>query len=81
MASITDFGGAFMRAKDPEALDVWYERHFGLVRPTDRSRFPPRLSALRLCSPSSDKRMRTFLLHRRRSSIFMSTISTACWTV
>ncbi len=33
MASITGFGGAFVRANDPEALYSWYERHLGLTRP------------------------------------------------
>lgn len=32
MAVITGFGGAFIRANDPESLYQWYERHFGLVR-------------------------------------------------
>ena len=32
MASVTGFGGAFVRAKDPEALYAWYERHLGLTR-------------------------------------------------
>jgi hypothetical protein len=32
MASITGFGGAFVRANDPEALSRWYERHVGPMR-------------------------------------------------
>jgi hypothetical protein len=32
MASITGFGGAFIRANDPEALYEWYERHLGLIK-------------------------------------------------
>jgi predicted enzyme related to lactoylglutathione lyase len=32
MASITGFGGAFIRANDPEALYTWYEQHLGLTR-------------------------------------------------
>jgi predicted enzyme related to lactoylglutathione lyase len=32
MASITGFGGTFIRANDPEALYRWYERHLGLTR-------------------------------------------------
>ena len=32
MASITGFGGIFLRAKDPKALYQWYERHLGLVK-------------------------------------------------
>jgi predicted enzyme related to lactoylglutathione lyase len=30
MAKITGLGGAFLRAKDPEALYAWYERHLGV---------------------------------------------------
>ncbi len=26
------FGGAFLRANDPEALYKWYEQHLGLIR-------------------------------------------------
>jgi predicted enzyme related to lactoylglutathione lyase len=32
MASITGFGGLFLRANDPKALYQWYERHLGLVK-------------------------------------------------
>jgi predicted enzyme related to lactoylglutathione lyase len=32
MASITGFGGVFLRANDPKALYQWYERHLGLVK-------------------------------------------------
>jgi predicted enzyme related to lactoylglutathione lyase len=32
MASITGFGGIFLRADDPKALYQWYERHLGLVK-------------------------------------------------
>ncbi len=32
MASITGFGGVFIRANDPKALYAWYERHLGLVK-------------------------------------------------
>ena len=32
MASVTGFGGAFLRARDPEALARWYEQHLGLPR-------------------------------------------------
>ena len=31
MASVTGFGGAFLRANDPTALYQWYEQHLGLV--------------------------------------------------
>src|SRR5258706_12040925 len=40
MASITGFGGAFLRANDPEALYRWYERHIGLVRSEGSFAFP-----------------------------------------
>lgn len=40
MASITGFGGAFIRANDPEALYAWYERHLGLVRSEGSFQFP-----------------------------------------
>ena len=32
MASVTGFGGVFIRAKDPDALYAWYEQHLGLIR-------------------------------------------------
>ena len=32
MASITGFGGIFLRATDPKALYQWYEQHLGLVK-------------------------------------------------
>jgi predicted enzyme related to lactoylglutathione lyase len=32
MASVIGFGGAFLRARDPEALYRWYEQHLGLKR-------------------------------------------------
>lgn len=40
MASITGFGGAFVRAKDPKALYKWYEEHLGLVRSHGSFSFP-----------------------------------------
>ena len=40
MASITGFGGAFVRANDPEALYRWYEQHLGLKRPEGSFAFP-----------------------------------------
>jgi predicted enzyme related to lactoylglutathione lyase len=40
MASITGFGGAFIRANDPEALYSWYERHLGLKRSNGFFAFP-----------------------------------------
>jgi glyoxylase I family protein len=32
MQKITGIGGIFFRAKDPEALSAWYEKHFGIPR-------------------------------------------------
>ena len=40
MASITGFGGAFLRANDPEALYRWYERHLDLMRSEGCFAFP-----------------------------------------
>jgi predicted enzyme related to lactoylglutathione lyase len=40
MASISGFGGAFLRANDPEALYSWYERHLGLARSAGCFTFP-----------------------------------------
>ena len=40
MASIIGFGGAFVRANDPDALYQWYERHLGLVRAEGSFAFP-----------------------------------------
>ena len=40
MASITGFGGAFLRANDPEALYKWYEQHLGLARSQGSFTFP-----------------------------------------
>lgn len=40
MASITGFGGAFVRSNDPEALYHWYERHLGLTRSEGCFAFP-----------------------------------------
>ena len=41
MASITGFGGAFVRANNPEALYNWYEQHLGLIRSQGSFTFPP----------------------------------------
>jgi predicted enzyme related to lactoylglutathione lyase len=35
MARVTGIGGLFFRAKDPDALAAWYERHLGIVNQTD----------------------------------------------
>jgi predicted enzyme related to lactoylglutathione lyase len=40
MASITGFGGIFLRADDPKALYQWYERHLGLVKSDGSFAFP-----------------------------------------
>jgi len=40
MASITGFGGIFLRADDPKALYEWYERHLGLVKSGGAFSFP-----------------------------------------
>ena len=40
MASITGFGGAFLRANDPETLYRWYEQHLGLTRSEGAFTFP-----------------------------------------
>jgi predicted enzyme related to lactoylglutathione lyase len=40
MASITGFGGAFIRANNPDALYQWYERHLGLMRSDGSFTFP-----------------------------------------
>lgn len=41
MASITGFGGIFLRANDPEALYAWYEQHLDLVKEGGAYGFPP----------------------------------------
>ena len=40
MASVTGFGGIFLRADDPKALYQWYERHLGLVKAGGAYTFP-----------------------------------------
>lgn len=40
MASVTGFGGAFIRSNDPEALYRWYEEHLGLKREAGSFLFP-----------------------------------------
>lgn len=40
MASITGFGGIFLRADDPKALYQWYERHLGVVKADGSFAFP-----------------------------------------
>jgi len=36
----TGFGGAFLRAKNPEALSQWYEQHLGVAREHGAFTFP-----------------------------------------
>src|ERR1700733_2858456 len=40
MASVTGFGGVFLRADDPKALYQWYEEHLGLVKTKGAYAFP-----------------------------------------
>ena len=40
MASITGFGGIFVRTDEPKALYEWYERHLGLVKSGGAYMFP-----------------------------------------
>lgn len=40
MASVTGFGGIFLRANDPKTLYQWYERHLGLVKSGGAYAFP-----------------------------------------
>jgi predicted enzyme related to lactoylglutathione lyase len=41
MASVTGFGGIFLRTADPKALYAWYEQHLGLVNAEGAFTFPP----------------------------------------
>src|ERR1700691_2620639 len=40
VASITGFGGIFLRADDPKALYQWYERHLGVAKSDGAFSFP-----------------------------------------
>ncbi len=40
MASVTGFGGIFLRADDPKALCEWYERHLGVAKSDGAFSFP-----------------------------------------
>ncbi len=33
MARITGIGGIFFRARDPDALNAWYQTHLGITQP------------------------------------------------
>ena len=46
MERVTGIGGVFFRAKDPDALNVWYETHLGVTRvPSDYDAPPWRQEA------------------------------------
>ena len=40
MPSATGVGGVFLRARDPQALYAWYERHLGLTKSEGSYAFP-----------------------------------------
>lgn len=40
MATITGFGGIFLRAENPKALYEWYEQHLGLLKSEGAHAFP-----------------------------------------
>ncbi|MGA7525293.1 MAG: VOC family protein [Acidobacteriaceae bacterium] len=40
MAQATGMGGVFLRARDPEALYAWYEKHLGLPKAEGCFAFP-----------------------------------------
>ena len=41
MASVTGFGGVFLRSNDPKALYQWYEQHLGLAKVDGAYAFTP----------------------------------------
>ena len=41
MAKVTGIGGFFFRARDPDALNAWYARHFGVVELESRDYADP----------------------------------------
>ena len=46
MEKVTGVGGIFFRAKDPEALKAWYDKHLGInPAPTDMEMVPWQTSA------------------------------------
>ena len=49
MASVTGFGGAFVRANDPKALYGWYERHLVLTRSEGALTFPALTRRAQIC--------------------------------
>jgi predicted enzyme related to lactoylglutathione lyase len=40
MASVTGFGGVFLRADDTKALYAWYEKHLGLAHEGGAFQYP-----------------------------------------
>jgi hypothetical protein len=40
MAKVTGFGGAFLRARDPDALYAWHQEHLGIGAPHGCFSFP-----------------------------------------
>ena len=82
MASITGFGGIFLRSADPKALYQWYEQHLGLVnserilRVSRRPKNRPRSS-----SPCSNQTMSISPRHKNPCSISRSTTSMVCWII
>lgn len=38
--NVTGFGGAFLRANDPDALGAWYEKHLGISHSNGCFTFP-----------------------------------------
>ena len=67
MASITGFGGIFLRANDPKALYQWYEQHLGLVKADGAYSLIllPRNTPMS-SSPFSNKTMTTSLRRRKQ---------------
>ena len=41
MARVTGIGGFFFRARDPDALNAWYARHFDAIMPDSREYSDP----------------------------------------
>jgi len=63
MASITGFGGIFLRSNDSKALYQWYEQHLGLVNSGGFYVFPAPRNKRGSSSPFSN---RTTPTSRRR---------------
>lgn len=41
MEKVTGIGGVFFRARDPQALAIWYEQHLGVSKVPDSYDVPP----------------------------------------